>query len=82
MDECCHYGQLLTPFSAHPDQKIVDCKGIITALILSAGRLVAEVKENWRHLAALVCLWFSYFMCNTAYSLFAPFLPEEVHYVW
>ena len=29
-------------------------------------------------MAAVICLWLAYTTCNAAYSLFAPFLPEEV----
>jgi hypothetical protein len=44
----------------------------------TTGHMLAGIRENWRGLAALVCLWVGYFMVNTAYSLFAPFFPAEV----
>ena len=35
-------------------------------------------EKRRRKMAAVICLWLAYMMSNAAYSLFAPFLPEEV----
>lgn len=49
--------------------------------------VVTEEKENaggrkrrnrWRDVCAMVCLWISYLLCSAAYSIIAPFFPEEV----
>ena len=40
--------------------------------------IIDHVKENWRSVATFVCLCLAYMVCNAAYSLFAPFFPEEV----
>ena len=45
---------------------------------LDTGHAVAGAKETRRKMAAVICLWLAYMTCNAAYSLFAPFLPEEV----
>lgn len=37
-----------------------------------------SLKQNWRKLAALVCLWIAYFICTIGLSLLAPFFPLEV----
>lgn len=37
-----------------------------------------SVTQNWKNLAALVCLWIAYFICTMGLSLLGPFLPQEV----
>lgn len=36
--------------------------------------------KPWRSIAAVVCLWIAYGICNAAFSLMGPFFPEEVIY--
>ena len=35
-------------------------------------------KENCKSLFAGLCLWIAYLMCNMAFSIIAPFFPNEV----
>ena len=41
-------------------------------------RVVPFLRLNWRNLAAIVCLWISMLMVNTALSMISPFFPREV----
>ena len=34
---------------------------------------------NWKDVLTTSCLWLAYFLCNVAFSLIAPFFPEEVY---
>lgn len=36
------------------------------------------IKQNKRNVAAGVCLWISFVIAHIAYSMLAPFFPEEV----
>ncbi len=33
---------------------------------------------NWKNLVVSVCLWVTYLICSIAYSIIAPFFPDEV----
>ena len=33
---------------------------------------------NWKNTAATVCLWLAVIICSAAFSLMAPFFPQEV----
>ena len=41
-------------------------------------KAILFVKGNYKNLAAVLCLWVGFFLCNVAYSLLAPFFPQEV----
>lgn len=34
--------------------------------------------RNWKNISAAVCLWLTYMICSMAYSVIAPFFPDEV----
>ncbi len=36
------------------------------------------LKKNWRNLLACACLWLADFTSSAAFSILAPFFPEEV----
>ena len=33
---------------------------------------------NWRNVFAAVCLWIAFTLCSAAFSMIAPFFPQEV----
>ena len=33
---------------------------------------------NWKNVFVAVCLWLTYMFCSIAYSIIAPFFPDEV----
>ncbi len=43
-----------------------------------AERLKLYLVQNYRNLAAIVCLWIAYLICSMAFSLLSPFFPKEV----
>lgn len=44
------------------------------------AKLLSTIIANWKNIAASVCLWIAYFLCNTGFSIIAPFFPQEVYY--
>ena len=36
---------------------------------------------NWKNLLTVVCLWLTYLICSMAYSIIAPFFPDEVYII-
>lgn len=57
-------------------------EGYLIFYIHADDAVGVKVKEprrwDWRDMSACVCLWLTYFICNAAYSIIAPFFPEEV----
>lgn len=41
-------------------------------------RLKSFLVQNCRNLAAIMCLWIAYLICNMALSMLASFFPKEV----
>ncbi len=49
-----------------------------TALPLSARVRLYFTGIDWKNVFAAVCLWIAFTLCSAAFSMIAPFFPQEV----
>ena len=72
MNKC----ELLRDVASLTENYASDQSSVMTDVkIKTSGK---EGRNKWRDIFTVVCLWISYLLCSAAYSIIAPFFPDEV----